>query len=110
VHARTGRGSIDVRDAEDRVEARTARGSIEVRFAGEPAGVLTTDRGSIEVQVPRGAGANLDARTARGDVRLDDGLELTGRRERDFARGSLGGGGDRLVLTTGRGDIELARQ
>jgi hypothetical protein len=74
LEVRTGRGRIQVDDVEGRVLAHSGRGGIDVRFSGEPEGVIETERGSIDVEVPRGSSFDLEAATARGRVELDSDL------------------------------------
>jgi len=125
VAARTGRGGIRLRDVDGAVRAHSDRGSIEVRFEGSPRGDIETTRGSIEVEVPKGAGFDLDARTDRGRVRLgddagefgdaadgsvagedDEGFGPFRRRDDALAR-PVNGGGEPLRLRSGRGSIRV---
>lgn len=76
LEVRTGRGRIQVEELEGRVLARSGRGGIEVRFASDPAGVVETQRGSIDIEVPRGSGFDLEASTGRGSIELDSDLDF----------------------------------
>jgi hypothetical protein len=107
VDARTSGGSIEVRDAGGRVYARTSGGSVRVGFAGTPAGEVHTSGGGIEVEIPAGAGVELDARTGGGRVVVEPPLELAGESGRSEARGAVNGGGAPLRLSTSGGDIQL---
>ncbi|MEE9607001.1 MAG: DUF4097 family beta strand repeat-containing protein [Myxococcota bacterium] len=107
---RTDRGGIEVRDAASSVEARTERGSVFVSFLGEPAGLLETRRGSVEVQMPEHAGAELDAVTRGGEIELANGLEPPGGHPRDRVVGPINGGGPLLRLYTARGSIRVSRR
>ena len=72
------------------------------------AGELRTSGGSIEVELPPGTGAELDARTSGGRIELDRTLTFTGERELEPAcEGKLGPGGQRLELQTSGGNIEI---
>jgi hypothetical protein len=71
VEADTDRARIEINGQEGEVYARSGRGRIDVEFAGNPSGLIVTDRGAIHVEVPRRAGFQLDASTLRGAVELD---------------------------------------
>lgn len=119
VVARTERGGIDLDDVDGRVRLESGRGSIDVHFDGPPEGELITDRGSISVRVPGGAAFDLDARTARGEVRVGDhdaaawqGTGDDGEMDEPEGRGQvvvrqIHGGGPTLVLRSGRGSIRV---
>lgn len=120
----TNRGGIQLEEIDGPVRARSRRGDIEVDFEGDPRGEIETGRGSIDIDVPEGAGFDLDARTERGRIDLDgytldedaleddeegdgfDGREGIGREER-VAR-SINGGGETLQLRTARGEIRVS--
>ena len=100
--------SIRLSDVEGRTEARTSGGAISVRFSAAPAGELRTSGGSIEIVIPPGTGAELEARTSGGRVELDRALSFAGERELEPAcAGTLGPGGERLELQTSGGNIEI---
>jgi hypothetical protein len=96
------------------VRLRTADGSVTVR--AEPGSTATaaweirTGDGGIHIDLPDGFGANLDANTADGTVRLD-GLTLTttGEVTKRSLRGTLGSGGEALKLRSGSGSITVRR-
>ena len=104
LRARTDRGHIELHDMAGSVEAKTERGTVFASFSGEPHGLLETRRGSVEVQIPADAGAELDASTARGSVELAGGFALPAAEESRVA-GPLNGGGLPLRLYTARGNI-----
>lgn len=107
VEAETSGGSIRLSDVEGRIDARTSGGGISVRFSGPPAGELRTSGGAIEVVIPPGTGANLEARTSGGRVELDGALAFAGERSSSKLEGTLGSGGERLELQTSGGNIEI---
>jgi hypothetical protein len=107
VEARTSGGSIEVHDVEGRVYAVTSGGPIEVRFSGIAEGILETSGGSIEAELPEGAGVDLDAKTSGGRVRIEPELELVGKMERSHIVGRIGGGGPELRLRTSGGNIRV---
>lgn len=107
---RTDGGEIDVRELRGELEAKTEGGAIYAAFAGAPAGKLETRRGSIEIALPNGAGAELDARVGDGRIELLDGFVVAGTRESDRIMGTLNGGGKPLQAYTARGIIRVGRR
>jgi hypothetical protein len=106
VEARTSGGSIHVHGVAGAVEARTSGGRIEVCFVDEPGGRLETSGGSIEVVIPEGAGADLNARTSGGRVEVDVDMECE-THGRHCVIGRLCGGGLPLTLRTSGGNIRV---
>jgi len=106
----SGHGGIEIREVEGPARAKTERGGILVSFAGAPAGGLETSRGSVRVEVPDGAGADLEAISRRGSVELAQGLALEGARNEAHVVGKLGPGGAPLRLYTAHGSVYLSRR
>jgi DUF4097 and DUF4098 domain-containing protein YvlB len=100
-------GPIDLQDITGPVEATTREGAIRARFTGDPAGKLKSDRGRIDVQLPPSAAVDLDARTVRGDLRLDGAFWLEGDLDKRRAQGRINGGGATLTLESRRGSIDV---
>jgi DUF4097 and DUF4098 domain-containing protein YvlB len=107
IEAETSGGPIRLSDVEGRTEARTSGGAISVRFSAAPQGELRTSGGSIEVVIPPGTGADLEARTSGGRVELDRTLAFAGERSSSKLEGTLGPGGEHLELQTSGGNIEI---
>jgi hypothetical protein len=107
---RTDSGEIGIRDLRGSAEAKTERGAIYASFAGAPAGILETRRGSVEVVFPGHFGTRLDATARRGSVEVDPGLALDGKQEAEHAAGSLNGGGAPLHIYTAHGSVHVARR
>ncbi len=105
--AKTGRGEIVLDDVEGPVWAKTERGSVVVRFRGAPSGSVETRRGLVDVEVPKEAGATLEAQSRGGSVTVPDALQLDGERGEQHARGHLNGGGERLQLYSARGAVRV---
>lgn len=108
VEARTSGGRIQAHDVGSPVTARTSGGSISVRFVGEAEGDLQTSGGSIEAELPEGAGVDLDATTSGGRVRMEDEMSLVGHVGHNSIKGELNGGGPRLRLKTSGGNVKLS--
>jgi hypothetical protein len=107
VEARTSGGSLELLDVVGPVDARSSGGSVRVRFRGPPEGSLRTSGGNVDAVFPRGAGAQVDARTSGGRITLEDPLRLDGSSSRDRMRGRVGGGGAPLELRTSGGNIRI---
>jgi DUF4097 and DUF4098 domain-containing protein YvlB len=108
ISLRADEGELELRDLRGPVEAKTESGAVYASFVDDdPAGVLETQGGSIEVRLPVRAGVALDARTGRGRVELADALGLAGERAEDRAVGRMNGGGETLRVYTARGSVRL---
>ncbi len=109
-------GSIAVQGRLDALRVSTEDGSVVVRAnAGSKIARdwnLSTGDGSLVLYVTDGLGADVDAETRDGSVKLDTGLTFErgdGERTHSTLRGRLGAGGPRLVMRTGDGTIRLRR-
>jgi len=131
----TGDGSIQAAEIDGRVDLETRDGSITVdgvlrgvrADSGDGSIKLTAQKGSamdadwaattgdgtIDVRVPEGFGAEVDAKSNDGRVRIE---QLAGQdqqrprdedRDRSSARGKIGNGGKVLKLRSGSGSIDV---
>ncbi len=135
--ARTDDGSIRMREVNGRVDVETGDGSVvvngtlthlraksgdgTVRIAVEPGSRLEDDwtvetrDGSVEVRLPDGVDAIVDAVTSDGGIRSNHpGLTVERDRDdedrsRDELRATLGAGGRTLRIRTGDGSIRFER-
>jgi Putative adhesin len=131
---RTGDGNVSGRKVDGQVEIHTGDGTVGldgvltgVRIETRDGAVEVTARpgsrtdsdwdvtsgdGDVHVEVPRGFGAEVDARTGDGRVRIEsitdtgDAKQDEGE-DRDSATGRLGGGGKALRLRTSSGSITV---
>jgi DUF4097 and DUF4098 domain-containing protein YvlB len=69
---------------------------------------LGTTNGALRLRLPDGTGADLDASTTNGSIRLDADTNLVpeGRRKNRL-RGDLAGGGPSVRLRTTNGSISI---
>jgi hypothetical protein len=109
--AHTVNGQVVV-EAAGHTVARTVNGSIRARmgradWTGEAE--FATVNGSITLELPAGAAAEVDARTVNGRIETDFPLEVSGRISRRRLRGTIGGGGRKLSLETVNGGIHLEK-
>jgi DUF4097 and DUF4098 domain-containing protein YvlB len=111
----TSNGQIDAEIAEPAEGAplvfRSSNGSISVklnRWARNPLRIQTSNA-SITLALPEGVSADVRAATSNGRVTSD--YEVTAR---DFGKnrleGRLGGGGERIELTTSNGPIRIVKR
>lgn len=126
---RTVNGEIEARDLPADAEAYTVNGGVVVEAAGHTIGrtvngsiqarmgradwtgeaEFATVNGTITLELPAGAGAEVDARTVNGGIETDFPLQITGRVSRRKMSGTIGGGGRKLSLETVNGAIQLRR-
>lgn len=126
---RTVNGGIDARSLGGNVEAYTVNGDIDIAAAGYAQattvngsidaaigradwyGMLEfeTVNGSIAVELPDGIGADVTAQTVNGAIETDFPLTVRGRFSHRRLSGSIGGGGERLSLSTVNGSLRLLR-
>ena len=111
----SGDGRIVVAGKLSVVHAKSGDGSVTVRAepGSAPSGDwdITTGDGSVTVEVPEGFGAELDAHTGDGRVRLQDVAvsNVVGEMSKTTVRGRLGSGGPALRVRTGDGSITMRR-
>jgi hypothetical protein len=113
VTARTGNGRVEVNTAAGPVNASSGNGEIDVRM-----GRLTdvsdmhfeTGNGTISVTLPASYEGEIDANTGHGTIRSDFSLQVVGRLSPEHVHATIGnGGGGRLRLVTGNGNLELRK-
>jgi hypothetical protein len=115
VDVNTGDGSIKLDGKLAAVRVHTGDGSVTIRADSGSAGAadwdIVTGDGSITIEVPDGFGAELDAHTGDGGIRMRD-LTLsnvTGNLGKNTLRGRLGDGGRAVRVRSGDGSITLKR-
>lgn len=111
----TGDGSIAINGTLTSVHARSGDGSVTVH-ADPGSSVredwsITTGDGSVTLELPDGFGAELDATTGDGRVRMHDIAltNVTGEIRKNSVHGRLGAGGRAVRVRTGDGAITLRR-
>ena len=94
--------SLDVKSSDGTVSARVEPGS-KMSSAWS---IRTTD-GRIDMEIPKGLQANLDASTRDGHISLGLPVSVEGELGKKSVHGTINGGGPTLVLHTGDGSIRL---
>jgi len=111
----TGDGSITVAGKLRSVRARSGDGSVTIRAETGSAPSadwdISTGDGSVTLELPDGFGAELDAHTGDGGIRMHDITvsQVSGEIRRNTVRGQLGSGGRLVRVRTGDGSITLKR-
>ena len=104
----TYKGVVDINDLDGSIRLDTYKGEVRVDFAG-----LTDDssfdtyKGEINIRLPNGEGFDLDADMGRKG-HLDSDFRLANfRRDDEYYRGSVNGGGPRLHMETYKGYFSI---
>ncbi|HEV2983317.1 MAG TPA: DUF4097 family beta strand repeat-containing protein [Vicinamibacterales bacterium] len=111
----TGDGSIVVAGKLSSVRARSGDGSVTIRAeTGSTSSAdwdISTGDGSVTLELAEGFGAEIDAHTGDGGIRMHDVTvsDVTGRISRNSVRGRIGAGGRLVRVRTGDGSIVLKR-
>jgi hypothetical protein len=115
INVDTGDGSIVLAGKLSAVRARSGDGSVTIR-AGEGSSSsaewdISTGDGSVTLELPDGFGAQLDAHTGDGGIRMQDVTvsNVSGEIRRNTVRGQIGSGGRLVRVRTGDGSITLKR-
>lgn len=115
VNVDTGDGAIVIGGKVAGVRARSGDGNVTIRAEPGSASAgdwdISTGDGSVTLELPEGFGAELDAHTGDGDIRLHDVTlsNVTGELGKRTVRGRLGAGGRSVRVRTGDGSITLKR-
>jgi DUF4097 and DUF4098 domain-containing protein YvlB len=114
LHADTGDGNLRVSGRFDLVNLRTGDGDIDADVtassAPQPGWSLRTGDGNLRLSLPSQFGAELDARTGDGEVKVDFPLAASAGNQETSVRGTINGGGIRIELNTGDGNIRVERR
>jgi DUF4097 and DUF4098 domain-containing protein YvlB len=104
-------GSIELTDVVGVSKIRTVNGSIRATLleASDRAMEFDSTNGTIDLTVPLGFEADLDASTVHGTINVDETLGVLVEKVTvgQKARGQIGSGGERLKMGTVNGDIKL---
>jgi hypothetical protein len=114
VTASSGNGRVEVATAAGPVSASTGNGAIDVRMEkltdASSDMHFTTGNGTITVTLPASYAGDLDASTGHGEVTSDFPLHVIGRLSPEHVHAEIGtGGGARLRMETGNGDLVLRK-
>lgn len=107
VTVRTSDGDIDLASVAGELEARTNDGDIRVDISTWGGALISSGDGDITIIAPDDLAA--DVEISGEDFSIDRELHVVGRLSRRMVRGTLNGGGPRLVVRTGDGSVALRR-
>jgi DUF4097 and DUF4098 domain-containing protein YvlB len=107
VDASTSGGDVRLMQVDGAIRGKTSGGSVHCSLVGANRGIsVTTSGGSIELRLPKGTTANIDAGTSGGNVSSD--LPVTSTEFGDNKLvGSINGGGAPIYAHTSGGSISL---
>lgn len=114
IDAASGDGSVDIDGAITTLKVKSGDGRLRLRTTAAAATgqwEVATGDGTVVLEVPDNFGAELDALTGDGRVRVD-GVPFSGeldRHDKSRARGRLGAGGARITIRSGDGGITVRR-
>jgi hypothetical protein len=106
VKAETGSGSVELRNVHGGLHAGTGSGNIKVGGTPTTDWKLGTGSGSVELWIGN-ASITLDAETGSGSIHCDHEILMQGELNRHHVTGKLNGGGPRVRVETGSGDIHI---
>jgi hypothetical protein len=129
LQARSVNGSIDAQGLQSDTEATTVNGSVTLSTAGTArattvngsinaamgqaiwrnGGRFTTVNGQVTLRLPSAVNADVRLSTVSGQIQSDFPLQMSNDPGPKHAEGVLGGGGQRLDVTTVNGAINLLR-
>ena len=103
LHLQQVKGDVDVEDENASIEVQPASPVGNVRVQNK--------RGSIDFVAPENANFTLQARADNGEINSDIGIDVHSSDHGDSsASGTVGKGGNKVILTADRGSINLKKQ
>ena len=106
VKAQTGSGSINLKNVQGALWAHTGSGNIQVSGRPSSAWKVETGSGSVTLDVGK-IGYSLDAETGSGNVETSEPITMQGSFDKHHVVGNVGGGGPRIRVSTGSGDVHI---
>ena len=107
VRASTGSGNIRASGLTGALRASTGSGNITAEGKPGSGWDLDTGSGNIVVRLASDAAFEVDAHTGSGTIQSNHPVTVLGTFGKDTLRGTVRGGGPRLLLRTGSGSIRL---
>jgi hypothetical protein len=107
VEIESGSGDMELHDVRSALRVRTGSGNINAE--GKPAGdwVLRAGSGEVTLHLPSQTGFDLVAHTSSGEINSDLPITVQGSMTHGELRGKVRGGGVRVEVNTGSGDIRI---
>ncbi len=107
MRADTGSGSIRLRGIHGSLQAQTGSGDIEIEGNLSGDSTLRTGSGSVRLNLPSDSHLSLEATTGSGRVRIGQQFGVATDENHHTLSAQIHGGGPRLHIQTGSGDVEL---
>ena len=111
VHVRTGSGDIQLRGVNGALWVEAGSGDVSIEGTQSSAWEVRTGSGNVDLQLPDKAGFDLQASTGSGRVVVDRPLTMTVQGDLEKSHrsmnGQVGGGGPKLLVHTGSGDVNI---
>jgi Putative adhesin len=111
VRIRTGSGNIEVRGVRGPLWSESGSGDTEISGAIVGGWEIRTGSGDVDLRPPGDAAFDLDATTGSGKILTDRTVSIVVqgdlRKTEQTIRGKVAGGGPRLSVRTGSGDVRL---
>lgn len=107
----TGAGNVRLSNVRGALDVRTGAGNVVAFFETQPQGTVSLESGAgnVVAEVRQGVGFAVEAGTGIGSASCDFGLEVRGNFMSKSFAGDIGGGGPRLALRSGVGNVRLVR-
>ena len=109
LRAHTVNGDVDIEGLRGDAEGTTVNGDVSIETTGF-VHAATTVNGGILVEVPEGLEADFRASTVNGTIESDFPILVSGRVGPREMRGTIGGGGRELEVSTVNGNIRIRRR
>lgn len=111
VRVHTGSGDIQLRGISGGLWVEAGSGDVSVEGSQAGAWEVRTGSGNVDLQLPDKAGFDLQASTGSGRVVVDRPLTMTVQGDLEKSHrsmsGQVGGGGPKLMVHTGSGDVSI---
>jgi DUF4097 and DUF4098 domain-containing protein YvlB len=112
IRINTVNGSAEMNGTTSSLEAETVNGNITAKWNEFPAdGIvkMRTVNGSLELELPSNANADVEASSVNGSIRTDFPITVQGRFLSRKLEGKIGGGGSNIDLSTVNGAIDIVK-
>jgi DUF4097 and DUF4098 domain-containing protein YvlB len=103
----TGSGSITLTGARGSVRVGTGSGDVIVEGTTIGEWDVSASSGSVRLRLPARAAFDLEAHTGSGSIDTSLPVSMAGRQSKRELRGTVGGGGPLVRVSTSSGDIEI---
>lgn len=111
VRVHTGSGNVELRGLDGMLDAHSGSGDMTIQGTNSGRWEVRTSSGNVDLELPSGAGFDLDASAGSGSVTVDRPVTMVIqgdlRRAQHQVRGKVSGGGPELLVHTGSGDVRI---